>query len=326
MRHKTLRGCISLRLPKVFYASIRARYESGANDYSGSVIQNASSRFGVRGTNDLGGGLEGFYQYEAGVGIDNGSGLSTRLAHVGLRGAFGQVQVGSFWAADYNWTHGSTDIANTHSGNLNYTAARPGRTSKAIEYTSPDLNGFQAAFRVNFDDQGTATAEDENDLDAWNLAAVYSIQGFTVAGAYNTVVDGLGDEDAKSWTSRVGYAQDNWYINAWYGEDNTGDIDISLPADGADPAVNFSLDDTEIFSIGGGVTVDKVALYALYETAEVTAESGRAKVTAEDDRATVGVQYNIGAQSRVWVEYAARDLDSSEPAEDSINIGMRHDF
>ena len=32
-------------------------------------------------------------------------------------------------------------------------------------------------------------ADSENDLDLWNLAAKYEVQGFTVAGSYNVIVD-----------------------------------------------------------------------------------------------------------------------------------------
>ena len=55
-----------------FYASIRVGYEGGTKEDSkgslggGPNHDGFASRIGVRGTNDLGGGLEGFYQWEAG--------------------------------------------------------------------------------------------------------------------------------------------------------------------------------------------------------------------------------------------------------------------
>lgn len=329
-----------------FYASIRARYESGPNDFNGASIENGSSRIGVRGTNDLGGGLEGFYLYELGVGIDNGSGVETRMGHVGLRGAFGQIQAGGFWGQDYNWTHGSTDVANKHSGNLNYTDQRAGRVSKALEYTTPDLNGFQGAVRVQMNDTGSEGTgnDDSNDLDAWNLAATYSVQGFTVAGTYNVLVEGLGDkelkhpttraevtatpekadEDLTAWTMRLGYTQDNWYVTGWYGQDSDSNAGEFETAAGSEKA-----EDTEILSLAAGVAVDKVNLYTLYETREslgINRASTNELAIVEDNYGTVGVQYNLGARSRVWIEYAARDLESNDDAEDSINIGLQHDF
>ena len=365
-----------------FYASLRARldFSSGDNDAN---ISASSSRVGIRGSNDLGGGLSGFYQWEAGVNIDNGSSLgSVRLGHVGLRGGFGEMVVGSFWTNDYNWTHGSTDVANTNSGYLNYNDERSARGNKAIQYTTPDLNGFQGAIRVQ-----AGGDNDDNDLDSWNLAGVYAIQGFTVAGSYNSVADGVNGDyinsaisaangitdsdrinfavdavgatngvnatpgvdsgvdgvaanagnvapaDLDSWTLRLGYAQDNWYVNGWYGEDGASEASVAVANTTAatNGAASFNLLDAERFSIAGGITLDKVHLYALYEQVE----SGIASTgftspllsgTRADSYGTVGVQYDLGAQSRVWIEYFSRDLESDTSADDVVGIGLRHDF
>ena len=148
-------------------------------------------------------------------------------------------------------------------------------------------------------------------IDEWNLAANYAVQGFSVAGAYNVKPDGLktGDakDDANSWTFKLGYAQDNWYVNGWYGEDNTSD------------KPETTQEDATFFSIAGGVDVDKVNLYALYDQVETPGKM-------EDSFGTIGAQYNLGSNSRVWIEYVSRDQDTSPNADDNVNIGMRHDF
>ena len=141
-----------------FYASIRAAlYANGEKENGSANIGGAFSRFGVRGTNDLGGGLEGFYQYEAGIGIDNGrnpnsdghsEAVTTRLGNVGLRGGFGEIVAGSIWHNAYNWTDSVTDIATVYSG---YNRVSGGRKNRVIQYTSPDLNGFQVAILGQFD-------------------------------------------------------------------------------------------------------------------------------------------------------------------------------
>ena len=374
-----------------FYASIRAQvdFSNGNNDAN---INGGSSRVGIRGTNDLGGGLEGFYQWEVEVGIDDGtpdsgndSEIHTRLGHVGLRGAFGEVVAGSFWTNDYFWTHGSTDIANVYSGYLNYSNVREARSERSIQYTTPDLNGFQGAFLVGVgNSDNDADGDNGNDLDSWNLSAQYAIQGFTVAGSYNVITDGqvasgsndpstcavsitspisvpvtlpsvfteLGEadcntlnqtisipnaggtipvsiagnfeaaddsrayEDLTSWTIRLGYAQDNWYVNGWYGEDDSSESDGKA--------------DAELFSVAGGVEVDRVNVYVLYEAME-NANGG--EVGVEDSYGTLGVQYTLGSNSRVWIEYWSRDLGNTaanpnrnEENDDIINIGLRHDF
>ena len=181
-----------------FYASLRVVYETkGTKDGKGS-FGNDTSRIGVRGSNDMGGGLEGFYRWEAAVNINDGhadgsdgdsKGIDTRLGTLGVRGAFGQIQFGSFWTADLNWVGAPIDRAGTTNvSNTYYSRQREGRSQNAMEYTTPDLNGFQGAVRVSTD----RAAGSDSTVGLWNIASKYSTHGFTVAGSYNVIKDGLG--------------------------------------------------------------------------------------------------------------------------------------
>ena len=374
-----------------FYASIRVRYDSGAKEDEKGGLENSTSRFGVRGSNDLGGGLEGFYQYEAYLGIDDSgddNALDTRLAFVGLRGAFGQVQMGSFWPQSYNWVSAGTDLANKSSGNALFATHGDSltqyRTSRSLEYTTPDLNGFQGALLAQSRNSGVA---DGNNLDLWNLSAKYTVQGFTVSGSYQNrpdvpsfgevgalqtalrgaTVQGVSDltkatvttdkDDSTGWAVGLGYGQDNWNVHGWYGKNNASDFDsVSYDLDGADTngantmgTITGKRDDSTFMSLAAGITLDKVYLYAIHERAESSAATGEVSssgtgaarvitLTTRDETdtySTLGVQYNLGSRSRVWLEYAMRDLDTDKyadgaanpnRADNSFNIGMRHDF
>ena len=89
--------------------------------------------------------MTGVYRYEWSVSSDNGQAPgNTRLHYVGLKGNFGEVQMGSLWENDYNWVTAATDIATTGSGNF----APHFRRANSLQYTSPNLNGFQGSFRV----------------------------------------------------------------------------------------------------------------------------------------------------------------------------------
>ena len=132
-------------------------------------------------------------------------------------------------------------------------------------------------------------------------------------------------EDVTSWALKLGYSQDNWYVNSWYGVINHSDggstAEIVVPDAPADRVVQSFVrpEDTEVFSIAGGVSVDKVSVYALHEIKDD-------QYARSDSYTTLGVQYTLGSNSWTWVEYAGQDLDSSESEDDTFTIGLGHSF
>ncbi len=64
------------------------------------------SRFGLKGTEDLGGGLKANFQLEQGFNVDDGTPSSARQFHrqawVGLSGGFGSLQLGRQYSTIYN--------------------------------------------------------------------------------------------------------------------------------------------------------------------------------------------------------------------------------
>ena len=330
-----------------FYASIRARFNSGPNDGDNAQIQNSSSRLGVQGTSEMSHGLEGFYRYETSLSTENGAAFgNTRLAYVGIRGGFGSFNIGSDWTNEYNWVYGSTDIANVNSGNFAYNDDYPGRASRSVYYKSPDFNGLQVGFRAEMDGgndntqetAGNGTMVDDSELDSWALSGKYSFSGFTLAGMYLTRPDYIRVieenampgaatqvEDKSAWAIGGSYGQDNWNVAAWYGQNNASDYGYhyeaeSTDADGATvPASWTKKSDETVFSIAGNVSVGNSGVYVVHETKE--------NLVSQDDSATAfGVEYRFNSKSKTWIEYAGRDYDSNPGAEDYVTVGFRHDF
>ncbi len=116
------------------------------------------SRWGLRGSEDLGGGLKGVFTLESGFNTDTGvSGQGGRLfgrqAFVGLEGGFGSIRIGRQYTPIGNvedaigtknydplvllGTYGSSGGA----GNTNINAYR---TDNAINYKTPSFGGFTA--------------------------------------------------------------------------------------------------------------------------------------------------------------------------------------
>jgi predicted porin len=209
-----------------------------------------------------------------------------------------------------------------------------------------------------------AADKDDNDVEMWTIAAKYGVQGFTGAFAYSVKPDSyavgvfsksLNDrytsqientakedangnyvdlmqtkDDYSAWTAKLGYSQDNWYVNGWYGKNNDSDFRYTYTAnkklndagdayvDATEYARSHSPEDSKFVSIAGGVSVDKVNMYAVWEQFDYG--------NGEDATTVIGVQYNLGSRSRVWMDFINQDLDSNSKAEDHVMVGLRHDF
>ena len=185
-----------------FYGSLRVQYANNESDgkSNDSSVDAESSRLGVRGDVDLGGGLEAFYGFEWNLGAPaNGdranaeaeTGLNTRQHHVGLRGDWGSVWAGAFDSVIVRFGgFSTTDILDQYSGNFEPIY----RTGNAIAYVSPDLNGFQFGIEAHAKDNEHAINgknDDGNDFDNIGLGASYSIQGLNFSAAYYQQQDAL---------------------------------------------------------------------------------------------------------------------------------------
>ena len=165
-----------------------------------------SNRVGLKGSEDLGGGLKAIYQVEFGVTLanrygdsnlvngDRGDGISMRNSFVGLAGNWGTFLVGRHdtplkistgaldlfadTLADYNHTIGFHDV----------------RSDNAIAYISPSWSGFQLAVAAipggGATPTGVANVDADGIADAWSAAAIYKNGPFRGSIAY----ENLGDE------------------------------------------------------------------------------------------------------------------------------------
>jgi predicted porin len=160
---------------------------------------NRANRIGVKGSEDLGGGLKAVYQVEFGVNlsdtntdvVNNADAITMRNSFVGLAGGWGTFLVGrhdtplkistgkldlfSDTMADYNGTIGFQDL----------------RADNAIAYISPSFSGFQVAAAVVAPGGATAgydlSTESDSINEAWSIAAIYSNGPFYASAAYESL-------------------------------------------------------------------------------------------------------------------------------------------
>lgn len=157
------------------------------------LLNNGNSRWGLRGTEDLGGGLKASFNYEAAVNLGTGAADANyfqRNAWLAVSGDFGEVKAGRglsphfFAIANYELT-----------GTANYTAlgnlfgfGGETRNNSFIAYTTPKMGGFKATV-------GTRLSGNNGTLGAkYELNATYNAGPLAVGFGY----DKTGSANNKS--------------------------------------------------------------------------------------------------------------------------------
>lgn len=163
---------------------------------SSGTLNNGTSRWGIRGVEDLGGGLKAGFNFEAGLSLDNGAAGAFsgnyfgRNAFMTLSGGFGELSLGrrlnpAFYTAAA-WE--LTGAANYSAGLSQFGAALGGvRTSDMIMYTSPNMSGFVVQFghRLKGDNAPNKASND--------LSLRYAQGPLSVAFDYNNNAGGVGN-------------------------------------------------------------------------------------------------------------------------------------
>ena len=111
----------------------------------------ASSRFGFRGSEDLGGGLKANFVMEAGVTLDDGASgtgggkFFSQAAWVGLSGGFGELRLGRQVLGSFDvYANGLSAAWGSGLYEVGATIVQGGdiRASNAIQYRTADFGGF----------------------------------------------------------------------------------------------------------------------------------------------------------------------------------------
>ena len=149
------------------------------------------SRWGLRGVEDLGGGLSALFKLENGFSLENGELrqgglLFGRQAYVGLKdNALGTVTLGRQYDSVVDYLQPVTAPGTfggpiVHAGDIDNTD-NSFRVNNAIKYASPTLAGLQFGGMYAFTD---TNAPGRGTTGMWSVGATWSRSGLTVAGAY----------------------------------------------------------------------------------------------------------------------------------------------
>ncbi len=136
----------------------------------------SGSRFGLKGSEDLGGGLKANFLLEQGFSLDTGaagtnqsffnpgapstSQAFSRQSYVGLGGGVGEIKLGKMWTA-YDDISGTTnaafDSALSPQNNVWVSTGYQANPGNSIYYGSPNFGGVSGALSYSLGENKTAT-------------------------------------------------------------------------------------------------------------------------------------------------------------------------
>ncbi|TXH31640.1 MAG: porin [Burkholderiaceae bacterium] len=159
---------------------------------SASIMNNGTSRIGLRGVEDLGGGLSASFNFEQGVNLENGAltggaaGAWNRAAFVALSGGFGKFQMGralnpSFFGIA-TWELTGTANYSVVGNQFGFAAAGP-RNDSMFMYNTPKFGGFSGSI-------GYVMKPDNGGNAKYDLNLIYANGPLATALSYNSTKNG----------------------------------------------------------------------------------------------------------------------------------------
>jgi predicted porin len=314
----TLYGIVDVNLQSTKVAGIRTNQLE-----SGGV---SGSRFGIKGTEDLGGGLKALFVLENGFNADTGSNrtpgsIFDRQSYVGLAGGFGEVRFGNSNTAFDDIAIATNPLWDSILSpanlifNNNY-VSRPGNT---IYYATPSFGGVTAAASYSLGENKNTVA---------NPGSAKGVASVNVQYAGGPLYASLGYQEDKRVTSTPaviaaapGAAHKNTLLNASY------DFGVAKLLGSYEREITANETKTNQYQIGVDVPVG----------AALTLSTGFAwskdKLNGVDgDKRTafaLGASYSLSKRTSIYTGLnhgESKDTAGVKTKADIYAVGIRHAF
>ncbi|MFX1679701.1 porin [Mitsuaria sp. CC2] len=307
---------------------VAARYTK-ANGNDTKQLTNdgsSSSRIGVRGVEDLGGGLKAGFWLEGALAADTGTADASRFwgrrASVSLMGDFGEVRLGRGKTStrlvvddfDVYSTTGLGDVTRTYSL-LGSNIDTINRSDNLVQYFLPaDLGGVYGSFDV-------AAGEGTDGKKSFGGRLGYKIADFNVAGGYQST-DSLG---SKFKQLSLGASYDFKVVKV----------------QGLFSQLKFGSRKQNLFTVGAVVPVTAAgSVTAQYTKAETNGAADAVVASRGDAQAfSIGYQHNLSKRTALYTTASIIDNDNANfrvqnnavaaargGKSGGLDVGVKHSF
>ena len=275
------------------------------------------NRWGVKGVEDLGGGLSAVFQLESSFNLDDGSlssqgTLFDRVAMIGLANSYGQVTMGTQYdlindyVTPFNISATASGYA-SHQGDFDRIAGNA--IQRSIKFASADFDGLTFGALYSFADKSQHSSghdsEDTGSGTAWNIGAHYVRGPFSAGVSYmrmNTPrgPQAIGPYQSLGLTQFLG--QPTFVIDAESGER------VALH--------NMAIDSQKIFA--GGVAYDIGRLTVMANFADIVFR-GYGQVS--DMRLVeIGGRYHVSAALDGTLGYQRMHIEGTKANQVSLGL------
>lgn len=335
-------------------ASISSATQAVQNGDSGFRVNSglqSGSRFGIRGAEDLGGGMKGIFTIEHRLDISSGDtqggnpfllpgqantttnnkfwngqawvGLETRLGNITMGRQYSPI----FWAllpADFTVYGFYNNWAGLSGTNLNVASPQgPFRLDNSVAYKSPTMGGLTVyatyAFGENLTANPSSAANPGSSTtgsgDIWGAAAGWQLGGLYLSAGYHSI-------DSKAWSTAAGAntaAQSVLAAAASYKFSNfglsVGYTDISFKQiSGNEPSISNIL--ISAFANLGPGTLFLNASQLGVKNLNVYSSTGTATAASGGNSLNLGVAYSIPLSKRTnwYAAYGLNDVSNLQPS------------
>jgi predicted porin len=269
-----------------------------------TVMQNNSSRWGLKGGEELGGGLKAGFQIESGFNPSTGQAAGTfwgRQSEVNLGGGFGMLRLGNYFAESY---YATADYVSNHNHDTGTSSdalyAYVMRDTSKVAYRLPELSkGLSVEVAAALADNGAAER-------AYDLAVNWALGDLALGAGY------AKNDDQSQFAVRAFYTMGpvgfGGYVqrdkNAWGAAQSGSRTNVRL---------------------SGMYTVGSSEIHLNFGLAGKIGNASGSKA----NQYTLGYNYNLSKRTKLYGFYTAV-ADGSRGVYggdfNSLAVGMRHNF
>ncbi len=319
----------------------------------------SGSRWGLKGTEDLGEGLQAVFQLESGFNSSTGYSLQGdrlfgRHATIGLQGdSWGRLDLGrqtniaskyfATVANPFGDSFGQAGVTTT------FGAASTVRWDNMVMYQTPNYSGFQFgvgySFNTSGDQEWDVDGVEEDNNKGITTGLRYANGPIAVAATYDQVSNdaiaaSAGSDKIKAWNLGASYDFEVVKVHAGFGQTRDGWINSGTYGDGLVSAGtgrggigesnggNYYLNgyDANLYTLGVSAPLGNGKILAAWNMADFDELNGTD--FEKQNIFSLGYTYNLSKRTNVYAlgSYADNVYGVDDTKSTLVSVGLRHQF